>query len=220
MVEKCVRTIRNNRMLNFLKKIRLSPQKKFWQYFLDSRKELENFIDSDLSDYTAYNKLTDEIRKFSCLLFAEVTKYSDEKYVLILTPDGKFEGIGDTQKLFDSRPEIDNWIIEKFRQPRDKIHFKYDGLEFPSSDIEIFAELNPEKEKFDLQIFIRNMYFDEQKYQTIAWLYLDNILGEFNSITKIGYVDFFNLEDGKTVKNGITILELRKLIDKEIYKVY
>ena len=205
--------------MNFLKQIKLSPEKKFWKYILDNKKELENFIDSDLSDYTAYNNLTDEIKKFSSLLFAEITRYSNGKYVLVLTPDGKSEGINDTQKLFDSKPEIDNWIVEKFRQPKDKIQFKYDGLEYPSSDIEIFAELDAEKEKFDIQVFIKNMNYDEQKYQIIAWLYLDNILGEFNSITKIGYVDFFNLEDGKTVKDGITILELRKLIDREIYKV-
>ncbi len=31
---------------------------------------------------------------------------------------------------------------------------------------------------------------DKDKYQTMAWLYLDNILGEFNSITKLGYVGF------------------------------
>ena len=206
-------------MLNFLKQIKLSPEKRFWKYILDNKKELENFIDSDLSDYKAYNNLTDEIKKFSSLLFAEITRSSNGKYVLVLTPDGKFEGINDTQKLFESKPEIDNWIVEKFRQPKDKIQFKYDGLEYPSSDIEIFAELNAEKEKFDIQVFIKNMNSDEQKYQIIAWLYLDNILGEFNSITKIGYVDFFNLEDGKTVKDGITILELRKLIDREIYKV-
>ncbi|WP_394775784.1 hypothetical protein [Flavobacterium sp.] len=207
-------------MLDFLKQIKLSPEKKFWKYFLDNKRDLENFIDSDLSDYTAYNNLTDEIKKFSSLLFAEITKYSNGKYVLVVTPDGKFEGINDTQKLFDSKPEISNWIVEKFRQPKDKIQFQYDGLEYPSSDIEIFAELNTEKEKFDIQVFIRNMHSDEQKYQIIAWLYLDDILGEFNSITKIGYVDFFNLEEGKTVKNGITILELRKLIDREIYRVY
>jgi hypothetical protein len=207
-------------MLDFLKQIKLSPEKKFWKYFLDNKRDLENFIDSDLSDYTAYNNLTDEIKKFSSLLFAEITKYSNGKYVLVVTPDGKFEGINDTQKLFDSKPEINNWIVEKFRQPKDKIQFKYDGLEYPSSDIEIFATLDIEKEKFDIQVFIKNMCSDEKKYQIIAWLYLDNILGEFNSITKIGYVDFFNLEEGKTVKDGITILELRKLIDREIYRVY
>ena len=208
-------------MFNFLKqnKKQFSPEDKFWNYFNANKKALENFIDSDLSDYSDYNKLTDEIRKFSNLLFPEITKYANGKYVLIITPDGKFEGINDTQKLFDSKPEIENWIIEKFRQPKDTIQFKYDGLEYPSSDIEIFAELNSEKEKFDIQVFIKNMDIDKQKYQTIAWLYLDNILGEFNSITKIGYVDFFNLEENKTVENGITILELRKLIDREIYMV-
>jgi len=192
---------------------------RFWTYFLKNKILFENFIDSDLSDYTAYNNLTDEIKKFSNLLFAELTRHSDGNYILIITPDGKAEGIADAEKLFEAKPEIENWTVEKFRQPKDKLQFKYDGLEFPSSDIEIYAELNAEKEKFNIQVFIRNMSTDERKYQIIAWLYLDNILGEFNSITKIGFVDFFNLEEGKSVENGITILELRKLIEKEIYLV-
>ena len=153
------------------------------------------------------------------MLFVEITQNSDGTYVLIITPDGKPSGIPDTEKLYNSKPEIDNWIVEKFRQPKDKLKFKYDGLEYPSSDITILPELDKEKGKVNIQVYIKNMDLDKAKYQTMAWLYLDNILGEFNSITKLGYVDFLNLEDGQTVKNGISILELRNLIDKEIYKV-
>ncbi len=63
------------------------------------------------------------------------------------------------------------------------------------------------------------MVLDKEKHQTMAWLYLDNIPGKYNSIAKIGYTDFYNLENEKKVKDGISILELRELMDKEIYKV-
>ncbi len=207
-------------MFEFLRnKKRLTREEKFWKYFTKNKKSLEEFINSDLSDYTAYNNLTDEIHKYSDLLFPEITQNNDGKYVLIITPDGKPSGIPYTEKLYNSKPEIEDWIVEKFRQPKDELKFKYDGLEYPSSDIEVLPELDSENEKVNIQVFIRNMDLDKDKYQTMAWLYLDNILGEFNSITKIGYVDFFHLDEEKTVKDGISILELRKLIDKEIYKV-
>jgi len=53
----------------------------------------------------------------------------------------------------------------------------------------------------------------------LAWLYLDHILGEFNTITKIGFIEFFNVEADKCIIDSISILELRDLIEKEIYKV-
>ena len=76
-------------MFEFLKKKkRLTKEEKFWKYFDQNKKSLEEFINSDLSDYTAYNKLTDEIHKYSDLIFPEVTQNSDDKFVLIITPDG------------------------------------------------------------------------------------------------------------------------------------
>lgn len=207
-------------MFEFLKKKkRLTKEDNFWKYFERNKKSLEEFINSDLSDYTAYNNLTDAIHKYSDLIFPEVTQNSDGKFVLIITPDGKPSGIPDTEKLYNSKPEIDNWIVEKFRQPKDDLKFKYDGLEYPSSDIEIIPEFIDEEGKVDIRVYIKNMNLDKEKYQTMAWLYLDNILGEFNSITKVRYADFFHLDDGQTVRDSISILELRKMIDKEIYKV-
>ncbi|MCB0402142.1 MAG: hypothetical protein KDD41_08665, partial [Flavobacteriales bacterium] len=66
-------------------------------------------------------------------------------------------------------------------------------------------------------LFIRNMDADEHKYKTIAWLYLDHIIGEYNSITKLGAVEFYNLKEGEHVKDGMSLLELRKLIEDELY---
>ena len=207
-------------MFEFLKKKKnLTKEEKFWKYFEKNKKSLEVFINSDLSDHTAYNNLTDEIHKYSNLIFPEITQNSNGQFVLIITPDGKPSGIPDTEKLYNSKPEIENWIVEKFRQPKDDLKFEYDGLEYPSSDIEIIPEFVKEEGKVDIRVYVKNMNLDKEKYQTMAWLYLDNILGEFNSISKIRYADFFHLDEGQTVRDSISILELRKMIDKEIYNV-
>ena len=34
-------------------------------------------------------------------------------------------------------------------------------------------------------------------------------------LNAVGYIDFYHLENDKNVENGISILELRKLIEKE-----
>lgn len=205
--------------MNFFKRKGNSktPEEKFWNWFVENKGRVENFIDSDHTDYSIYRKLTGEIQKYDRKLFPELTKNEDDKYVLIITPDGIKEGVEPTKNLAANCPEIDNWIIVKFRQPADGIVLNYKGLEYPSTDIEILAKIDHEREVVDINVFIRNMNKDEVLYQSLAFLYLDHILGEFNSITKVGFIDFHHLDENKKVENSISLQELRKLIAENLY---
>ena len=191
-------------------------EKDFWNWFVKNKSEIEKFIDSDFSDYSIYNQLTRKLKPYSSILFPELTKNENDEYVLIITPDGDEKGIEPTKKLFDKHPKMENWLVRKYRQPCDEIGLNFDGVEYPSRDIEIIPEFE-DKDKVDLRIFVRNLNKDEKRYRSLAYLYLDHILGEFNSITKIRYVDFYHLDDGKSVKGGIGLLELRKLIEEKLY---
>lgn len=194
-----------------------TPEEKFWHWFVENKGRVESFIDSDHTDYSIYRKLTGEIQKYDRNLFPELTKNEDDKYVLIITPDGIKEGVEPTKNLAACCPVIDNWIIVKFRQPTDGIVLNFKGLEYPSTDIEILAKIDHERDVVDISVFIRNMNKDEVLYQSLAFLYLDHILGEFNSITKVGYMDFHHLDENKKVENSISLPELRKLIAENLY---
>ena len=204
---------------NLLKENKTTSEQKFWNWFLKNKIGLEKFMTSDNDDYTLYDRLTKEMKKYDSHLFPEMTMTEKDEYVLIITPDGISKGVLPTQKLFNGKPEINNWIIKKFRQATDEIALNFDGIEYPSSDITILTEIDNERGKINIRVFIRNMKSDEKRYQSLAWLYLDHILGEFNTITMVGYVDFFNLEKNMSVDGGISILDLRKLIETELYKV-
>ena len=200
-------------MFNLLKK---DKEAIFWKWFVKNKSKIEIFIQSDFSDYTIYNKLTKNIKSYNSILFPEITMTEKHEFVLVITPDGDIKGIEPTKILFDSKPEIENWIIQKYRQPCDEIVLNFNGIKYPSSDIEIIPEFE-DKDKVDLRIFIRNLKKDEQKYKSLAFLYLDHILGEFNSITKVRYIDFFNLEESQSVEGGISLLELRRQIEHKLY---
>ncbi len=203
-------------MINLFKKENKYPEQKFWNWFLNNKTGLEEFIRSDFTDYSLYNQLTKEIKKYNSLLFPEITISNNEEFVLIITPDGISKGVLATKKLFNEKPKINDWVVKKFRQPTDKISLNYKGIEYPSSDIEILPEIDNKRHRVNIQAFIRNMNSDIKRYQSLAWLYLDHILGEFNTITKIGYVKFFHLEKDKSLKNGISVIELRKHIETEL----
>ncbi|WMJ75525.1 hypothetical protein RCC89_20525 [Cytophagaceae bacterium ABcell3] len=84
-------------------------------------------------------------------------------------------------------------------------------------DIIIYPEIDSKKGKVDIEVFVKNLDKDVENFKSLAFLYLDHILGEYNTITKVGFIDFYHLEEGKTVKNGISVLELRKLIERELH---
>ena len=195
----------------------LDPEAAFWNWFLAHKSQIEKFIDSDHRDYSIYNKLSKEIKKYNDLLVPELTKTKDNKYVLIITPDGIKAGLIPTQKLGGSHPEISNWLVKKFRQASDEITLNINGLEYPSSDIEILPEIDSEDEKVDIKVFIRNMKKDEQNHQHLAFLYMDHILGEFNTITRVGAIEFYDLQEDEHIKDSISLLQLRKLIEDELY---
>ncbi len=194
-----------------------TPEEKFWNWFVENKAKLEKFMDSDQRNFSIYNKLTTEIQKYNATLFPELTKTEDDKYVLIITPDGIKEGVEPTKKLVAECPIIDNWIVVKFRQPSDEIILNFKGLEYPPTDIEILPQIDNERDVVDINIFVRNMNKDEVLYQSLAFLYLDHILGEFNSITKVGYIDFHHLDENKKVANSISLIELRNLIAENLY---
>lgn len=204
-------------MFGFFRKKEGEEEKDFWDWFIQNKSRIERFMDSDHSDYAIYNVLSAKIQNYNKFLFPELTKTDDGKYVLIITPDGRKDGVTAIKKLGESHPDLENWIVKKFRQPNDHIDLNFDGLEYPSSHIEIIPEIDSQKEVVNIQIFIRNMNRDPKKHQTLAFLYLDHILGEFNTITKVGYIDFHHLDDNMKVKDSITLLDLRKLIENELY---
>ena len=213
-------------MLNFFKKKEkkkrievkkeINPEKIFWDWFLANKSKIEKFIENTENGYDIYNKLSKQMKRYDKLLFPELT-IIDEKYVLIITPDGIKDGVKPTKKLGESHPEIENWVVKKFRQPTDKTTLNLNGLEYPMSDIEIIPDLDLENEKVDILLFIRNMDKDTEKYQHLAFLYLDHILGEFNTITRVRYIDFKHLEEGEVINNSINLVELRNLIATELY---
>lgn len=194
-----------------------AAKENFWKWFSEHQDELETFIKTEDRDYQIYHALTDELKKFSELLYPEITIHENGKYVLIITPDGIMDGIEPTREIVAAAPAYDKWEIVRFRQPIDEPVLEYNGIEYEADDIEILYELDEKEGKAHIQVFIRNMNKDEKNYQALAFLYMDHILGEFNTITKVGYIDFIHLDADASVENSIGLLELRKLIEDKLY---
>ncbi len=204
-------------MFSFFKKRKKGDTTVFWNWFVKNHKKLEAFIDEGANDMAIYGKLTEVMKDYNDILFPELTVGDKAKYRLIITPDGLKEGIEPTKALYDDKPDIPNWEVVKYRQPYDDFRIEMDGLSFDSEVLRILAQIDHEREMVDLAIYIPGMNNDEKKYKHLAFLYLDHVLGEFNVLTRVGHIDFEHLDEGGSVDGSITLIELRKLIEDNLY---
>lgn len=125
------------------------PEGIFWDWFHENKKNHEKFIDSNKSDTIFYPI---KLKVYNNLLSPELTKTNNGEYVLIVTPNGIKDDIEPTQKLAEAHPDLKNWIIKKFRQPRDEVTLNFKGLTYPSTDISIIPERHPIKEKINIKV--------------------------------------------------------------------
>lgn len=192
-------------------------KKEFWDWFVKNKTKLEEFIKSDNRDYSTYNQLTNKLQGFNKLLFPEITIDENDNFVLIITPDGIKEGMIPTKEIVDSAPSIDNWVVKKYRQATDKMDLNFRDLEFKYDDIKIWRKFNIEEVNVDIAVLIRNFNEKDTRFISLAFLYLDHILGEYNVLSRVGQIDFLGWDKLSDKIETIDLLSLRKEIEDNLY---
>ena len=189
-------------------------EKKFWNWFEKNKQRLNEFIASEDKDYSVYEELNGEIKKYNELLFAEIT-IEDETPVLIITPDGMKDGYEPTVKLTDNAPDVEGWKIIRFRQPSDSFNIKMGDKELSMEDFKVLREFD--EEHVHLALCINGFVENDNQFITLGFLALDHLLGEFNVITRVGQIDFFGFDFLTQEHDSISLLELRKEIEENLY---
>jgi hypothetical protein len=187
-------------------------EKQFWDWFLDHKLKLEEFIRSDSNDYSLYNELTNQLKSYNENVIPELTIDSSDNYVLIISCDGRRDGIEFVERLHDSRPSIEKWITQKYRAPGHVIDLNYEGLEFKSKDIKVKYSLS--NNLYNVELFIKGNSESDDRYKALAFLYLDHIVGEYNVMTKIGEIEFKKLGFFTGTNDKMTLQEFRALVER------
>jgi hypothetical protein len=182
----------------------------FWNWFLINRKTIEEFIASDSHDYTPYEILTEKISEYHPDVIPELTIDEFGNFVLIISCDGIRTGIEAVKNLASAAPSIDNWIIQKFRQPGAVVTLNFKGLTFEARDIKTMYFLNDGE--VDIELYIRGYKDADNRYKSLALLYLDHLIGEYLVMTKIGSIEFKRLGLFTKTSAMKTLPELSELI--------
>jgi hypothetical protein len=129
----------------------------------------------------------------------------------VITCDGRREGIPYVEKLCNAFPGMDNWIVQKFRKPGYFTKLNFKGLEFSIEQIRI--KFQPSGSKYDVDILISNYDPEDDRYKSLAFLYLDHFIGEYHVMTRVGHIEFGPLKEGS---NSISMTEFREMIHAQL----
>lgn len=178
------------------------PIDNFWHWFTKNQQRLRNF-ESNPDKYLG--ELLAQAKKIKNGLAIELAPPQNGVINLTISADGNVELFELVRQVVDKAPVIKGWKIFAFRQRMPPSAIKEMTIQVGE------LRLEPAKMKFlpviedgKLNIIIYLAGVTEDNYQHVAYAgltLLDNILGEYDCVTKVHSYDFHELPDPK-LKDG------------------
>jgi hypothetical protein len=147
----------------------------------------QNTIQKDFFD-----QLSPELEKVHAGIFFLTGMSDQDTAELILTPDGVISNIIFVEELVAAAPEIAGWKFTALK-PASDIHqtsITMHGHEFSQETLSFYLRDHAEyTDEIDL-VVVHDQYDEEQKGEFLqaVYIFLDNYLGEYDSITKLDQV--------------------------------
>ena len=131
---------------------------------------------------------------------------------LVISADGMKAGFEAVLDLVKVAPDHPNWKIISFRERlnKDNLSINFGGYNIGYDDI-YFRYVN--EEEFGVELNIRN-YKSTGKEQNAIYILLDTLLGEYDTVTEIDWIEWVALDENN-IDNLYPLIELRKLIDQK-----
>ncbi len=185
--------------------------KGFWSWFAKHQNEYYHF---ENNQDALFNELSRQLRAINNDLVFEFSPVRDNgKRELSISADGIKSVFQSVIDIVDMAPELSNWIFNAFRQavPGDELLLRF-GPDFTLGYSDIFFYYNMAGSKIDIQLYIKG-YDGSNRFKNAMYVLLDGLIGEYNTETKLGIIDFKSQEEqaGKSVQPFIA---LRDIINK------
>ncbi|HRN58281.1 MAG TPA: hypothetical protein PLL71_17600 [Agriterribacter sp.] len=198
---------------NFVKK---DPIENFWKWFKANQKRLSNFEENPDSYLT---EMLVQAKKIQPGLAIELEPPQNGIIRMTVSADGNEDLFGLVKNIIAKAPAIKGWQFIAFRQRMHPEQLK--GMKLKAQD----HELDPEQMKFfpivtgdTLDVIIYAKGITEENYNQVAYgalLLLDNILGEYDCVTKVRSYDFHDMPSTKEeLEDLLPLLHLAAYVDE------
>jgi len=187
----------------------------FWNWFSQHQLTFRSIIDGE---YDYIDSILNELRKIQKGLAVEFERSTD-KIAMTISADGVAENFDIVQQIVQESPEINSWEFIAFRQPVAKE--KIDDLTITVSGV----SLDPKHLMFlpiveDELLYIQIFYdaLTEENENMISYgclMLLDNIIGEFDCVTKVAGYEFYNLSEATDfIEELRPLTQMRDFLDE------
>ena len=170
-----------------------TPEERFWIWFEKNATEIES-IESAGKPGIA-QELSEELKKVDPGLTYEIGGFPGQTREFIISADGISSVVPAVKRLAEIAPDIPGWEIIAFR-PRQGTDFsiKFDHIELSPEDIWFTAE--EDGNRLGLILYLPNL--DSEHRNTVvgaSFIMLDIAIGEYDVITKIGFIEHKQVPD-------------------------
>lgn len=198
----------------------------FWKWFQENERSFFKAVKNHRNiEKEFFDKLSPKLADLKDGYFYLTGMLDDHTAELILTADGTIKNIAFVEELVDAAPSIPGWQFTSLKPPLDIENVRIDmaGYTFDSDTLSFYPnDWTDYPDEIDITIVHKNYNGDEQSSITNGtYIFLDNFIGELNSVTTIDSVKVIGKEQAE--KELIPIEKLKDFLlwrQKEFIEKY
>jgi hypothetical protein len=166
---------------------KISPEERFWNWFTVNQERLYGVRDGQ---EPVFKELLAAIRKVHPDITFEFGPVEAGVRSFTISADGLKEAAPAVEKLYAAAPKMSNWKFLKYRQRRPIHDVQLGPVTLRPADV--LVTIQEDGPKAGLGVYIKGYKgkSDQQKIGA-AFLMLDNALGEYDVMMRVGFIDFF-----------------------------
>lgn len=162
-----------------------TPESDFWKWFQQNEPALFDF---EQDQEFIFNHLETALHKVESNLTFEFGPKQDGQREFVISADGIRAAFPSVDQLYAAAPPLKRWKFIKFRPRREPFDIKYQGVLVKADSVSVLIE--PDGLKAALTILIPGYTkVKDDTFRTIAYLFLDQALGEFDVETRVGFIE-------------------------------
>lgn len=191
----------------FARSAQAAPEDEFWKWF---RKNEAALFDFERDRERTFDRLAAEMQKVHPDLTFEFSSKKDNRREFIISGDGMRSAFPKVESLFAAAPVMPKWKVIKYRPRRSPFDVAYNGLNIKSDSVRV--RLEPEGGKVGVTVMIPGYNkAAHNNYLGVAFLFLDQALGEYDVATRVGSIEVEGMEPAG--KPGRPVAELASGFD-------
>jgi hypothetical protein len=162
-----------------------TPETDFWTWFEKNQTELFDF---EHDREKTFDRLAVEMHKVDPNLTFEFGPKQDGQREFVISADGIRKAFPKVESLYASAPPLPKWKFIKFRPRREPFDLNYNGVSVKASSV--LALVEHSGQLAGITLYIPGYTSTARKtYLGIAFLFLDQALGEYDVETRVGFVE-------------------------------